>query len=55
MTMPNTAEKIPQPQAILRALVPFKETLGVTRIRSEADYAQICVTVEVLLDEIGDD
>lgn len=26
-----------------------------TRIRSEADYAQTCATVQALLDEIGDD
>jgi len=53
MTLPNT--NIPQPQAILRAWMPFKEAVGVTRIRSEADYAQIGATVQALLDEIGDD
>ena len=53
MTLPNT--NIPQPQAILRAWMPFKEAVGVTRVRSEADYAQICTTVQALLDEIGDD
>jgi HTH-type transcriptional regulator/antitoxin HigA len=55
MTMPNTVQNIPQPQAILRAWMPFKEAVGVTRIHSEADYAQICATVQALLDEIGDD
>ncbi|MDD5502917.1 MAG: helix-turn-helix domain-containing protein [Candidatus Thermoplasmatota archaeon] len=50
--MPNT--NTPQPQAILRAWMPFKEAVGVTRIRGEADYAQICATVQALLDEIGD-
>jgi HTH-type transcriptional regulator/antitoxin HigA len=55
MTMLNTVENIPKPQAILQAWMPFKEALGVTRIRNEADYAQTCATVEALLDEIGDD
>lgn len=55
MTMLNTVENIPKPQAILQAWMPFKEAVGVTRIRSEADYAQTCATVEALLDEIGDD
>jgi HTH-type transcriptional regulator/antitoxin HigA len=35
--------------------MPFKTALGVTRIRSEADYAQTSATVQALLDEIGDD
>lgn len=52
MTLLNT--NTPQPQAILQAWMPFKEAVGVTRIRSEADYAQICATVQALLDEIGD-
>jgi HTH-type transcriptional regulator/antitoxin HigA len=55
MTMLNTVENIPKPQAILQAWMPFKEAVGVTRIRNEADYAQTCATVEALLDEIGDD
>lgn len=55
MKMLNTVENTPQPQAILRAWMPFKEAVGVTRIRSEADYAQTCATVQALLDEIGDD
>lgn len=53
--MLNTVENIPKPQAILQAWMPFKEAVGVTRIRNEADYAQTCATVEALLDEIGDD
>ncbi len=55
MTTPNTIESSSKPQVILRAWMPFKEAVGVTRIRSEADYAQTCATVEALLDEIGDD
>jgi HTH-type transcriptional regulator/antitoxin HigA len=36
-------------------LFPFKEVVGVTSVRTEEDYAQARATIEVLLDEIGDD
>ena len=55
MTMLNTIQNIPKPQTILQAWMPFKEAVGVTRISSEADYEQVCATVQTLLDEIGDD
>lgn len=45
----------PEPQAILRAWIPFKEVVGVTSVRNEADYAQARAIIEVLLEEIGDD
>lgn len=45
---------VPEPQAILRAWMPFKEAVGVTSVHSEADYIQARATIEVLLDEIGD-
>lgn len=32
----------------------FKEVVGVTSVRTEEDYAQARATIEVLLDEIGD-
>lgn len=44
-----------RPQAILRAWIPFKEAVGVTSVRTEEDYAQARATIEILLDEIGDD
>lgn len=44
-----------RPQAILRAWLPFKEAVGVTSVRTEEDYAEARATIEVLLDEIGDD
>jgi HTH-type transcriptional regulator/antitoxin HigA len=47
--------KTPEPQAILRAWMPFKEAVGVTSVHSGEDYAQARATIEVLLDEIGDD
>ncbi|NVZ10761.1 helix-turn-helix domain-containing protein [Allochromatium humboldtianum] len=45
---------VPEPQAILRAWIPFKNVVGVTSIHSEEDYIQARATIEVLLDEIGD-
>ena len=55
MTTAQTIETIPQPQAILRAWMPFKKLVGVTRIRSEDDYRHVCAMVEALLEAIGDD
>jgi len=55
MTIAQTVENIPQPQAILSAWMPFKKLVGVTRIRSEDDYRHVCAMVEALLEEIGDD
>lgn len=46
---------VPEPQAILRAWMPFKQVIGVTAVHSEADYAQAQATIDALLDEIGDD
>jgi HTH-type transcriptional regulator/antitoxin HigA len=54
MTMIHTTPNIPQPQAILRAWMPFKEIIGATKIRNDSDYARIAATVETLLDEVGD-
>lgn len=52
MTYPHKA--VPEPQAILRAWMPFKEIIGVTSVRTEEDYTQARATIEVLLDEVGD-
>jgi len=52
--MAHTHKAVPEPQAILRAWMPFKEVVGVTTVRTEEDYAQARATIEVLLDEIGD-
>jgi HTH-type transcriptional regulator/antitoxin HigA len=52
--MAHAHKAVPEPQAILRAWMPFKEVVGVTSVRTEEDYAQVRATIEVLLDEIGD-
>lgn len=45
---------VPDPQAILRAWMPFKRLVGVTAVRSKKDYAQVRGTIDALLDEVGD-
>ena len=45
---------VPDPEAILRAWMPFKKLVGVTSVRTEADYAQARATIDALLDEVGD-
>lgn len=52
--MAHAHKAVPEPQAILRAWLPFKEAVGVTSVRTKEDYAQARATIEVLLDEIGD-
>jgi len=46
---------VPEPKAILKAWMPFKQLVGVTAVRTENDYAQVRATIDALLDEIGDD
>ena len=46
---------VPEPQAILRAWLPFKQIVGVTSVHTEGDYAQARATIDALLEEIGDD
>ena len=55
MTIAQTVENIPQPQAILQAWMPFKKLVGVIQIRSEDEYRHVCAMVEALLAEIGDE
>jgi HTH-type transcriptional regulator/antitoxin HigA len=53
--MTHAHKAAPEPQAILRAWMPFKTAIGVTSVRDEEDYAHARATIEVLLDEVGDD
>ena len=53
--MGYTLKAVPEPQAILRAWMPFKQLVGVTSVRTEEDYAQACATIDALLDEVSDD
>jgi HTH-type transcriptional regulator / antitoxin HigA len=49
-----TVERVPAPAAILQAWTPFKELVGVTSVRTEAEYAKAIVLIDELLDEVGD-
>src|SRR5664280_1255650 len=53
--MKNTDTAASRPQAILQAWMPFKKAIGVTSVHTEEDYARATATIDVLLDEIGDD
>lgn len=54
-SLAKTTRKVaPNPEAILKAWMPFKKLVGVTSVRSKADYAQACATIETLLGEVGD-
>ncbi len=53
--MRYATKSVPDPKAILQAWLPFKELVGVTGVHSEEHYAQACATIDVLLDEVGDD
>lgn len=53
--MPHAHNALPDPQAILQAWVPFKKAVGVTAVRTKADYARARATIDALIDEIGDD
>jgi HTH-type transcriptional regulator/antitoxin HigA len=53
--MVHAEKALPEPRAILRAWMPFREAVGVTSIHGEADYRRARAIVEALLDAIGDD
>jgi len=51
----TTRKPAPNPEAILKAWMPFKKLVGVTSVRSKADYTRARATIETLLGEVGDD
>lgn len=53
--MNSVREALPEPQAILRAWLPFKEAIGVTAVRTAAEHRRALATLEVLLEAVGDD
>jgi HTH-type transcriptional regulator/antitoxin HigA len=53
--MRAVAKAAPEPRAILRAWLPFKQAVGVTSVRTASDYAQARATIDALIEEIGDD
>jgi len=52
--MVHIFKTVPEPQAILRAWMPFKQLIGVTSVHTVADYVQARATIDKLLDEVGD-
>jgi len=53
--MGHAVKEVPEPQAILKAWMPFKKLVGVTTVRTKKDYVQARATIDALLDEVGDD
>lgn len=53
--MVNALKTVAEPQAILRAWIPFKQLIGVTAVHTEEEYAQANATIAMLLKEVGDD
>lgn len=51
----SVRNRVPEAQDILRAWLPFKKLVGVTRVRSQRDHAQATATIAALLAEVGDD
>jgi HTH-type transcriptional regulator/antitoxin HigA len=49
-----TPERVPAPADILQAWTPFKELVGVTSVRTAAEYAKAIALIDELLDEVGD-
>lgn len=54
-TRPTTRLLAADPQALLRAWLPFRELIGVVSIRSGEDYRLVRATIDRLVDEIGED
>ncbi len=52
--MEHNMMTVPAPQAILQAWMPFKNLVGVTSVHTAEDYARANATIDVLLEEIGD-
>ncbi len=53
--MTSALKTLPEPKAILRAWIPFKKLVGVTSVRTKADYARAMATINSLLEEVGED
>jgi len=53
--MGHAVKEVPEPQAILKAWMPFKKLVGVTTVRTKKDYVQARATIDALLGEVGDD
>ena len=53
--MNSIREALPEPQAILRAWLPFNKAIGVMAVRTAAEHRRALATLEVLLEVVGED
>ncbi len=53
--MTHVVKTVPEPRALLRAWLPFKKLVGVTSVRTKAEYGRATATINALLEEVGDD
>jgi HTH-type transcriptional regulator / antitoxin HigA len=53
--MTQSAMALPKPAALLEAWKPFRAMIGVTSVRTPADYARASDVMASLLDEVGED
>lgn len=51
----RTQKAIPAANDILKAWLPFKKLVGVTNVRTKADYAHASAIIDELLAVVGDD
>ena len=51
----NIKASIPEPARILGVWETLRKVIGVTVVRNRRDHARALATIEVLLDEIGED
>lgn len=56
MSAPHASTRfaVVDPRALLGAWVSFREVLGVTAVRSRSDYDRARATIDMLLDEVGE-
>lgn len=53
--MTQAPRTLPEPQALSQAWQAFKNTIGITSIKSEEDYEQAVAVIDYLLDIVEDD
>ncbi|HEY7127050.1 MAG TPA: type II toxin-antitoxin system HigB family toxin [Ktedonobacterales bacterium] len=51
----QTQRIMPEPQALSQAWLAFKNTVGITSIKTEEDYEQVVAVIDYLLDIVEDD
>src|SRR5215469_6558671 len=52
--MQHAQNQLPEMQAISQAWTSFRKLVGVTSVRTEADYERACSIIDALLEIVGD-